>query len=196
MRNVYLDPFGTYTSAFDKGMARQMDLESNARQARATDFDYNYMAPLRYSDAQLANRYNQASLPYRIRDLGYGERATRGNLYNLENTIGQGISRDTGMVQPALQALSQYIPGLGYEYEPQSGMIDFTQGGEQVGRTTDAALRARYMQPENIAEQDRQMRYATQDWEQMYKIQEMLRAIRYQDMFAPGAAGTAGGSGY
>ena len=51
-RQVYFDPFGSYINAYDKGVGRQMELESNRRQARAQDFDYNFMLPFRFKTAQ------------------------------------------------------------------------------------------------------------------------------------------------
>ena len=180
-RNVYLDPFGTYTSAFDKGVSRQMDIEANRRQARASDFDYNFMQPLRYSDAQISNQYNTAALPYRVRDLGYGERATKAGLFGQEYNIGQNLARDFGMVMPALSAFARYDPRYEYELNPESGAVDFTRDGDYVGGSTVQGILARYMLPESIAEAQRQQQALQQNFNNQVQIQQLENNRRYQD---------------
>ena len=187
-RNVYLDPFGTYTSAFDKGLARQMDVESNRRQARASDFDYNFMQPIRYNDARIANQYNTAALPYRVRDLGYGERATRAGLFGQEYGIGQNLARDFGIVEPALRAFSSYDPRYGYELNPETGAVDFisdrdpTTGlGNYMGGGTVQGILSRYMLPEAIAEAQRQQQALQQNFTNQVQIQQLENNRRYQD---------------
>lgn len=180
-RNVYLDPFGTYTSAFDKGLARQMDVESNRRQARANDFDYNFMQPIRYNDARIANQYNTAALPYRVRDLGYGERATRAGLFGQEYGIGQNLARDFGTVLPALSAFARYDPRYGYELNQDTGAVDFTRDGEYIGGGTVQGILGRYMLPEAIAEAQRQQQALQQNFTNQVQIQQLENNRRYQD---------------
>ena len=180
-RNVYLDPFGTYTSAFDKGLARQMDVESNRRQARASDFDYNFMQPIRYNDARIANQYNTAALPYRVRDLGYGERATRAGLFGQEYGIGQNLARDFGTVLPALSAFANYDPRYDYELNQDTGAVDFTRDGEYIGGGSVQGILGRYMLPEAIAEAQRQQQALQQNFTNQIQIQQLENNRRYQD---------------
>ena len=198
-RNVYLDPFGTYTSAYDKGMGRQMEVEAGRRQARTADFDYNFMQPIRYSDASLANQYNQQALPYRVRDLGYGERNTRAGLFNNEYGIGQMLARDFGMVMPALSSVTRYDPRYQYELNPESGAVDWMRDGDYVGGNTVQGILQRYMLPETIAEAQRQQQAQQANFNNQVQVQQLENNRRYQDailwqqILGGGSGGSSGG---
>lgn len=72
-REVYFDPYGSYTRGYDQGTSRQMEVERNAREARNQDFNFYGLAPLQLDNARLENRFNNAAYPYRVNALGYAD---------------------------------------------------------------------------------------------------------------------------
>lgn len=86
-RQVYFDPYGMRTQGFDTGVQREMQLQDQTRRARASDWDYNNMAPLRLMGAQRQERLGAFGEPYAQRAYGINERAGQANLFNLEQPI-------------------------------------------------------------------------------------------------------------
>lgn len=113
-RQVYFDPYGMRQAGYDTGVQREMQVQDQTRRARAADWDYNYMAPLRLSGAQLENQYAQAALPYRINSLGINERSALGSLYDTEQA-----------------RLGRYGELRG-DYSPQAADQDFYVSGQYM----------------------------------------------------------------
>ena len=169
MRNIYLDPFGTYTSAFDKGVARQMDVEQNRRAARQTDFNYNYITPLDYSNARMANQLAAFNLPYQERNTVYGDQTARNNLYTSNLGVGAQTANLFGITSPVVNAAAQQ-----YGWTPISdgqGNVHFTDpNGNIVGTVNQAGLQA-YLGRDDAQKQAAiQEAVNSQNWERAYKL--------------------------
>lgn len=81
-RQVFFDPFGSYTEGFDRGAARQTQTEGAVRNARAQDFDFNNLAPFRLAAAQREDQLGKATLPYQIQLAPYALDTARANRYD------------------------------------------------------------------------------------------------------------------
>lgn len=101
-RDVYFDPFGSYTQGYDKGTERQMQVETNRRAARDSDFNYNYMKPLEYNSALRDDAFGQYAVPGRRQLFDNSVAASGNDLYNANLGIADRFATDTGAFQPAL----------------------------------------------------------------------------------------------
>lgn len=128
-RQVYFDPFGAYTEAYDRGVGRQIQLEGATRDARARDWDYENMAPLRLSAARRADTLGRERLPYDIRALGLNERLASTNLFDRESAALANLGKTYGTYAPFYTAAQQYLAGqyadpTAYGYRP--GLTRYT----------------------------------------------------------------------
>lgn len=130
-REVYFDPYGSYTRGYDQGTSRQMEVERNAREARNQDLNFYGLAPLQLDNARLENRFNNAAYPYRVNALGYADIVGK-------NQAGQSMI-DTGraaswMGNPEPWAAAQgYLYGLNQTRLPDGSIQMTGQDGQPVG---------------------------------------------------------------
>lgn len=117
-RQVYYDPYGVRTNAYDTGLQREMSLQDQTRRARASDYDYFVNEPLRLAHAQREDTYAQAALPYRQRALGLSERAAQGNLYDAEMGRAMNYGELRADYSPAIANQDLYFSGQ-YANAPQ-----------------------------------------------------------------------------
>lgn len=132
-RQVYLDPFGSYTNGYDKGINRQMELETNRRQARAQDFDYNQMLPFRYNTAQRDDEVGAYGLGARKQLIDYGLDNVRlaNGMTQLNTAAEYGRALGLGPA-PAISA-AQRMWGYTPMYNPQGGFRFLDNAGNEVG---------------------------------------------------------------
>lgn len=81
-RQVFFDPFGSYTQGFDQGAGRQIQTEGAARQARAQDFDFNNFMPYRLNEVKRQDELGNASLPVQKQLLNFTIPNAQANLYD------------------------------------------------------------------------------------------------------------------
>ena len=122
-RQVYFNPFGAYTEGFDTGMQRQMQLETNTRQNRAADFDYNNMLPFRYNTAQRNDALEAYGVRHARNALDYNDRLLRNKVFGSDQDINAQTLMYTGYADPWANTLGQYynitpsyVQGDGYQY--------------------------------------------------------------------------------
>jgi hypothetical protein len=65
MRDVYFDPFGSYTQGYDKGTQRQMELEQNTRAARDSDYKFNVLNPYELKGIKREDAFGDFAVPGR-----------------------------------------------------------------------------------------------------------------------------------
>ena len=99
-RQVYFDPFGSYTKGYDSGVSREMQVQDNTRRARAQDFNYNYMMPLEYRQAQRMDALGEFSLPFQKRAVQYADQLGRNNVYTSNQDINREVGVSLGITQP------------------------------------------------------------------------------------------------
>lgn len=116
-RQVFFDPFGNYTRGLDTGIARQMELERGTRDARAMDFDYNYMTPLRYDNALMDTQLKEFGIPYAQNALQYNDRNLRRGAIQGDYNFGEQAASRFGDVSPMQRALTEYF---GTQFRPQA----------------------------------------------------------------------------
>lgn len=83
-RQVYFDPFGSYTQGFDQGAGRQIQTEGASRSARAQDFDFNNLAPYRVNAAQREDELGKTTLPYQQALAPFALDTARNNLFDTQ----------------------------------------------------------------------------------------------------------------
>lgn len=99
-RQVYFDPFGSYTRGFDTGMQRQMGLEDSVRRARAQDYDYNVLQPYRTAAVQRQDQLDTRAQPYKINMLPIGYQNALDNMYMNQYGLAQRGAQTFGIPQP------------------------------------------------------------------------------------------------
>lgn len=110
-RQVYFDPYGQRVEGFRAGVQDMMNLQDNVRRARASDWDYNNMAPLRLSAAQRQDEYGRAKLPYDINALGINQRMAVGNLFDADQRRNWEYGATRADYAPAFAAQDFYHSG-------------------------------------------------------------------------------------
>lgn len=81
-RQVFFDPFGSYTEGFDRGAQRQTQTEGAVRTARAQDYDFNELAPYRLAAMQREDQLGRATLPYQMQLAPFALDTARANRYD------------------------------------------------------------------------------------------------------------------
>lgn len=109
MRQVYFDPFGSYQSGYDAGTAREGQTQAATRTARQEDFNYNYKEPLKLAEMQRDDTVGKFSLPYRLKDVEYGDQLTRDKVFNSGIGIKGDYANHTGDASKALDAYLGYV---------------------------------------------------------------------------------------
>lgn len=110
-RQVYYDPYGMRTEGFRAGMKDMMELQDQTRRARASDWDYNNIAPLRLAQARREDQYGIAALPYRERALGINENTQLGGLYDANQQRFAQYGMQRGDYAPLLADQDLYTSG-------------------------------------------------------------------------------------
>lgn len=181
-RSVYFDPFGARVEGFHAGMQDEMALQDNIRNARAKDWDYNNMAPIRLQEARRVADYNQYADPYMRRQLGLNERTANANLFNNEFNA-YGLAGDvTGNYGPTVNLSQRYL-GV-----PQTNPTDLQQQGAMERINREWLLRLadfRNAQQNTLFNQERQL--AQDDW-----TRRTFGAITPSDVFRAQAFGQYG----
>jgi len=118
-RQVFADPFGSYTRGYDTGTQREMALQQGVRTARDSDFDYYNLAPLRLNTAQRNDAVEAAAQPYRLQLPAYGFENARAQA--LGTQLDQyGRLLPYGIIGPTNEAIMRNT-GLGYTGSPTEG---------------------------------------------------------------------------
>lgn len=99
-RQVYFDPFGSYTHGFDMGAQRQMGIEDSVRRARAQDYDYNVLQPYRTAAVQRQDQLDTRAQPYKINMLPIGYQNALDNMYMNQYGLAQRGAQTFGIPQP------------------------------------------------------------------------------------------------
>lgn len=213
-RQVYFDPFGSYTRGFDTGAQRQMGLEDSVRRARAQDYDYNVLQPYRTAAVQRQDQLDTRAQPYKINMLpiGYQNARTASALDQLK--LGQVGAQIFGTADPLYRAGTQ---AFGYHFgttgDPVNGYNTTIYGQGVDGRYYPIMQRPNYAQQvlDQGANFDRNLKLEQLRNQQMYyggmtnyREQEamarqiaaqaaMLRAQGVNDgTYAPNGTGLAG----
>jgi hypothetical protein len=110
MRDVYFDPFGSYTQGYDKGTQRQMDLEANTRAARDSDYKYNVLNPYELKSIQRTDKLGEYALPAQFRAVDYADDLGRDTQYARHQALNEGLASRLGITQPwEAEAYSRYV---------------------------------------------------------------------------------------
>lgn len=191
-RNVYFDPFGSYTAGIQAGVQDGMGLEQGARQAQLHDYNFQNFLPLQLQAARREEDFNKFFDPYRRQVAGYGaERARMATGRDAFDFAGLP-ARLFGQVNPALTAMDQYWGVRGMP--TGDGGMDFldTQNPGQPSFVPDYRQNFLdfYMRPEAI--QNMELLRQLQETEIARLHAEAQRAYSLRAM--GGQPTTAGGS--
>jgi len=107
-RQVYFDPFGSYTQGFDQGAGRQIQTEGAARAARAQDFDYTQLAPYRVNAAQREDQLGKVTLPYQEALAPFALDTARANRFDTQVRQATQFAPLFGVTAPLEQAYYQH----------------------------------------------------------------------------------------
>lgn len=110
-RQVFFNPFGSYTDGFNAGANQQINTQDAARRARVEDFDFNNMAPLRLNAAKREDTLGAAELPYRIAMAPIGLDTAKENLYDTQFNHAANFARTFNIPAP-LESLSYSHYGI------------------------------------------------------------------------------------
>lgn len=118
MRQVYFDPFGSRLEGFQQGVRDESGLQAATRTARASDWDYNNMAPLRLRAETREQNFQDYADPYRRQLQGLGVRQTAANLFGTEQPLYERVGQVTGNYAAPLANAHNF--GLGTDRYLQS----------------------------------------------------------------------------
>lgn len=130
-REIYADPFGSYTRGYDTGVQREMSLQRGVRDARDTDWSYYNMKPLELETAQRNNAFQQFADPIQRQMLPLGYEMARANLFDRQYGLTQ-YPAAFGMAEPAFKAISGYFPGMPYAGTNQEGYAFMDASGQPI----------------------------------------------------------------
>lgn len=139
-RQVRFDPFGMQLAGEQAGLRDEAFLQDQTRRARASDYDFNTLAPLRLEGFQRDNRLGAAAEPYQMRQLGLNERMARAGLYRQEAPIYSDIGIRTGNMGPSIANDLSYqygYSGLGLTPEQQQAQANYFYSQTLPGFTPD-----------------------------------------------------------
>lgn len=122
-RQVFFDPFGSYTRGFDAGAVRQTGLEDSVRRARAQDYDFNVLQPYRTAAIQRADQLDTRAQPYKIKSLPIGYQNELDNMYGNQLSLAQRGAQTFNIPDP-LYDVGRRAFGL------QFGTTDNGAGGQ------------------------------------------------------------------
>lgn len=127
-RQVFFDPFGSYTRGFDAGAQRQTGLEDSVRRARAQDYDFNVLQPYRTAALQRGDQLDTAAQPYKINMLPIGYQNAVDNLYGNEFNQGMQLAKIFNLTQPLMNTVGRHFG------------INFATAGNGDGSATTAYM--------------------------------------------------------
>lgn len=129
-RQVYFDPFGSYTQGFDQGAGRQIQTEGAARSARAQDFDFNNLAPYRVNAAQREDQLGKATLPYQEALAPFALDTARANRFDTQVKQGTQFAQLFNNPSQLEQAFYQH-----YGITPATTSVEGGQPSTQLFQT-------------------------------------------------------------
>jgi hypothetical protein len=123
-RQVYFDPFGSYTRGYDSGSQQEQQLQQNVRLARDSDYKYNVLNPLEFNKLQREDTLGANALPYQIKmlPLGFNNALVENQNRNLEQ--GHALAQ-YGLIGPQAQNI-QRITGYNMVANPEDGTYQFS----------------------------------------------------------------------
>lgn len=110
-RQVYYDPFGMRLNGYRAGVQDETTMQDQTRRARASDWDYANMAPLRLQQAQRADELETFAQPYLQNQYGINQRSNLASLFRQEQPNYELIGQATGNYAPALTGALNYGSG-------------------------------------------------------------------------------------
>jgi hypothetical protein len=99
-RQVFFDPFGKATEGYNLGMQQEQNLQSNVRQARQSDWDFNQMNPYRLAATQREDILGAGALPFQLQMPAVGLEAAKTHLATEQQPLAADFYRTTGMASP------------------------------------------------------------------------------------------------
>lgn len=111
-RQVYYDPFGARLAGYQAGVNDEVQLQDQTRRARASDWDYNNIAPLQLSQARRAESLGEFADPYMRNQYGINQRMQLAGLFGAEQPNYERIGQATGNYSPALVNAANYGSGM------------------------------------------------------------------------------------
>lgn len=115
VRSVYFDPFGSQLAGYRAGVQDEMGLQRTTRDARAMDWEYNNIAPLRLQGMQREEDYQQYFDPYKRRAADINERMALGNQFDAQNRRFLEWGNRTADYAPAAANYAIYNAGRYYD---------------------------------------------------------------------------------
>lgn len=210
-RSVYFDPFGKRLEGQQAGIRDEAFLQSSARDARLSDWQFNNELPLRLQGARREEDFAQHADPFRRRDLNYNENATQDAQYDRHFNQAGAFGLATGIDAPINNLMFDHFkPDRTYtELDPNTRMpvadpsyIYNTYGGGMhnyglhPGSTLSYLDRDYSMKKAEFASQEAQRRQQAQQasdataqsaqWEQLQRQWQLQKMFGGQD----GAGGT------
>lgn len=110
-RQVFYDPFGQRTAGYRAGIQDEVTLQDQTRRARASDYDYNQVAPIRLETMQREQALGQFADPYLRNQYGIQERANTATLAGAELGIRGQTGQATGDYAPYITTAINYNSG-------------------------------------------------------------------------------------
>src|SRR6478609_8728636 len=105
-RQVYFDPFGSYTRGYDSGSQQEQQLQQNVRLARDSDYKYNVLNPLEFNKLQREDTLGRNALPYQIKMLPLGY--DNAQVENANQRLGLGYNlAQYGLPDPQIQNIQR-----------------------------------------------------------------------------------------
>lgn len=95
-RQIYYDPFGQRLGGYRMGVQDEVSLQDQTRRARASDYDFDYLQPLRTQGLAREEAYQQFADPYRRNAAPIAQRGAQAQLYGIEQPIMRQIGQTTG----------------------------------------------------------------------------------------------------
>lgn len=157
-RQVFYDPFGQRMNGYRAGIQDETNLQDQTRRARASDFDYNNIAPIRLEQLQRTNALEQFADPFMRNQYGIQQRANLAGLANTELGVNSIIGQSTGNYSPYLATALNYGSGRSVGSEQFLPAQVRAYGDMTAGQTPDmAAIAAQFGIDPQIFQQALQM---------------------------------------
>lgn len=170
-RQVYFDPFGSYTRGFDTGAQRQMGLEDSVRRARSQDYDFNVLQPFRTAAIQRQDQLDTRAQPFKIGMLPIGYQNARTNSALDQFKLAQLGAQTFGIADP-LYNFGKQAFGLQFATtaDPAAGHNTTIYGRGPDGQIYPIVQRHDYAQQvlDNGANFDRNLKLEQLRNQQMY----------------------------
>lgn len=113
-RQVMFDPFGAYTQGLHAGTQDEMQLQRQTRDARAMDYDFGVMAPLRTQQLEQGLMFDQQANPLRLD-------AMRDTNFATQLGLAGTLAQEAGVFGPREDLYRQRFGDFG-TYNPAAAM--------------------------------------------------------------------------